>query len=189
MKALSVRAPWWWFILHAGKNIENRDWGTERRGTIYLHAGKWWSAYGVKAAIYEANGMGALPFGLVFPSDREMMRAGCGCIAGTVDIVDCVKRSASPWFTGEYGLVLANPVAFAQPIPFKGALGFFEVPDNIIISGENDGNRVQAAVPASRMQELSDGPSKVLQRQMPDGRLEGAQPKSRATDLLPSMRL
>ena len=42
MKALSVRAPWWWAILHCGKDIENRDWYTNFRGTIYLHAGKFW---------------------------------------------------------------------------------------------------------------------------------------------------
>lgn len=36
MKALSVRAPWWWFILHAAKDIENRDWSTRFRGTVYL---------------------------------------------------------------------------------------------------------------------------------------------------------
>ena len=26
MKALSIRQPWAWLILHAGKDIENRDW-------------------------------------------------------------------------------------------------------------------------------------------------------------------
>jgi len=42
VKALSVRAPWWWAILHLGKDIENRDWSTNYRGKIYLHAGKFW---------------------------------------------------------------------------------------------------------------------------------------------------
>lgn len=41
MKALSVRAPWWWAILH-GKPVENRDWYTNVRGRVLLHAGKWW---------------------------------------------------------------------------------------------------------------------------------------------------
>ena len=33
----------------------------------------------------------------------------------------------SPWFEGPFGLVLANPVAYDKPIPYKGQLGFFEV--------------------------------------------------------------
>ena len=41
MKALSIRAPWWFAILHFGKDIENRTWATNFRGTVYLHAGKW----------------------------------------------------------------------------------------------------------------------------------------------------
>ena len=131
MKALSVRAPWWWFILHRGKDIENRDWGTKHRGTIYLHAGKWWSLKGVNDGCYDATGMGALAFGSVSPVDREEMQAGCGCIVGKVDLVDCVKRSNSPWFVGEYGFVLRNPVAFPNPIPLKGTLGFFDVPDGL----------------------------------------------------------
>lgn len=57
------------------------------------------------------------------------MKAMGGCIVGTVDIVDCVSKSDSPWFFGRYGFVLANPVAFEKPIPCKGALGFFTVPE------------------------------------------------------------
>ena len=55
-----------------------------------------------------------------------------GCIVGTVDIIDCVQESDSPWFFGKYGFVLANPVALESPIPLKGALGFFDVPDNFL---------------------------------------------------------
>lgn len=131
MKALSVRSPWWWFILHAGKDIENRDWPTRFRGRIYLHAGKWFN----EEEVYYDWMFGA---GLVtkpdcFPSGIELddLKRSCGCIVGKVDIVDCVMLSSSPWFFGKYGFVLRNPVIFAQPIPFKGMLGFFEVPDGI----------------------------------------------------------
>jgi hypothetical protein len=36
---LSVRQPWAWAILN-GKDIENRDWSTTRRGRFLLHASK-----------------------------------------------------------------------------------------------------------------------------------------------------
>jgi hypothetical protein len=131
MKALSVRAPWWWAILHLGKTHENRDWATGFRGTVYLHAGKWWKqneGYDDIQAALECCGprraeiAGKLTF--------DALHAGRGCLVGKVDIVDCVSRSASPWFFGDYGFALAKPVAFAHPIPFKGALGLFDVPDD-----------------------------------------------------------
>jgi hypothetical protein len=56
-----------------------------------------------------------------------------GAIIGEVDIVGCVEKSDSPWFTGPYGFVLANPKAYKVPIPCKGKLGFFE-PDIDLLS-------------------------------------------------------
>jgi hypothetical protein len=38
--ALSIRQPWAWLILHAGKDIENRDWPTKYRGPFLIHASK-----------------------------------------------------------------------------------------------------------------------------------------------------
>lgn len=55
-----------------------------------------------------------------------------GVILGTVEIVDCVTSSESPWFCGEYGFVLRNAIAFAKPIPCRGALSFWNVPDSLL---------------------------------------------------------
>jgi hypothetical protein len=46
---------------------------------------------------------------------------------GEVSIVGCVTESDSPWFHGPYGFLLADPIAYKKPIPFKGRLGFFNV--------------------------------------------------------------
>jgi len=131
MKALSIRAPWWWFILYAGKNIENRDWSTNFRGTVYVHASKWFKLQDVgedsETAVRIAHEQGIAKAGSGY-TFRELKDAG-GCIVGTVDIVGCVSQSDSPWFFGKYGFVLENPVAFKTPIPIKGALGLFEVGD------------------------------------------------------------
>jgi hypothetical protein len=127
MKALSVRAPWWWAILH-GKPVENRDWYTSQRGRVYLHASKWWCVEDISLDWQEVGDM-ASASGIAIPEpDWKWMRAAGGCIVGTVEIVDCVKQSSSPWFCGKYGFMLENPVAFKRPIPFKGMLQFFDVP-------------------------------------------------------------
>jgi hypothetical protein len=128
MKALSIRAPWWWFILHGGKDIENRDWRTNFRGRVLIHASKWFNLGEVAEDSETAIGMmlhrteGSAGAAITY---REMRNLG-GHIVGSVEIVDCI------WFVGRYGLVLRDPIVFANPFPFKGALSFFEVPDQLV---------------------------------------------------------
>lgn len=134
MKALSIRAPWWWFILYGGKDIENRDWPTKYRGTLLLHSSKWFNLQDVgadsEAAVRMAHESRKRNSGSGF-TFRELRDQG-GCIVGQVDLVDSVTESASPWFMGKYGFVLGNPIALRTPIPFKGALGLFEVSDALV---------------------------------------------------------
>ena len=118
--ALSVRQPWPWAMQHAGKDIENRDWRTTRRGRVAIHAGKGMSLREYRDCmelIREVKGEG---FDL--PGMDELQRGG---IVGTVEIVDCVTRSESPWFFGAFGFVLRDfhPIPF---IPCRGELGFFK---------------------------------------------------------------
>ena len=40
VRALSIRQPWAWLIIHAGKDIENRIHNTRHRGPLYIHAPK-----------------------------------------------------------------------------------------------------------------------------------------------------
>jgi hypothetical protein len=129
VKAISVRAPWWWYILHGGKDIENRDWLTHFRGRVLLHAGKAWVRANIAYDYEAALGMGGPAIGR---EEWQRIRAACGCIVGSVEIADCVGESRSRWFVGDYGFVLRNPIAFRTPIPYRGALQFFDVPDVLV---------------------------------------------------------
>ena len=64
--------------------------------------------------------------------DLDVMKAAGGCIVGSVVITDCVTKHPSAFFQGKFGFVLADRVCFPKPIPFKGALGFFDVPDDFL---------------------------------------------------------
>lgn len=131
MKAISIRAPWWWFILYCGKDIENRDEGWKSyRGPILLHASNTWK----KGEVYEhyEHGISLIRGDARLPDDLEQLRAFGSHIVGQAEVMDCVTSSTSPWFFGPYGLVLRNVVPFATPIPFKGAQGPFDVPDNLL---------------------------------------------------------
>jgi hypothetical protein len=122
--ALSIRQPWAWAILHAGKDIENREWSTRYRGPICIHAGKGMTRGEFQAFVDLARVMerhGQWPDNAWIPEPDELAR---GAIVGTAEMVDCVKSSASPWFFGSFGFVLRN-VRPVRPIPCRGALGFF----------------------------------------------------------------
>lgn len=123
MKALSIRQPWAWLILNAGKDIENRRWPTSVRGRVLIHAGKGMTRIDYEDAHYSFRATIGCA-GEAMPSFEAIERGG---IVGSVEIVDCVTESESPWFCGRYGFVLRDP----RPIPFRpwrGQLGFFEVP-------------------------------------------------------------
>jgi hypothetical protein len=53
-----------------------------------------------------------------------------GVIIGVVELVDCVTKSKSPWFMGDYGFVLKNQRPI-KPIPCAGALGFWNLAPEI----------------------------------------------------------
>lgn len=120
--ALSVRQPWAFAIIHAGKDVENRSWqavnhGLKRRGRIAIHAAK-----GMTRDEYESAAAFMDRIGVTCPPPAELPR---GCIIGSVEVVDVVKESPSRWFFGPRGLVLRDPQP-CPPIPAVGALGYFE---------------------------------------------------------------
>jgi len=122
LPVLSIRQPWAWLILHAGKDIENRCWPTRFRGRFLIHAAKGCTKneYGDAAMFaWEAtDGRGLIPPLATLPR---------GGIVGVAELVDCVAASPSKWFMGEYGFVLRDvqPLEF---LPVTGALGFFRLP-------------------------------------------------------------
>ena len=134
MKALSIRQPWAWAILSAGKRIENRSWITTIRGPILIHAGQ-----GMTRAEYE-------DFCLYYadlrrhddtlpdvPKSGDLLRGG---VVGKANLVNCVRRHSSPWFQGPFGFVLEDvePAPFA---PWSGSLGFFEIDGGILQQMQN----------------------------------------------------
>ena len=131
MKALSIRSPWWYYILHHGKDIENRDWSTRVRGRVLIHAAKWWKMEEVGEDFGCADRIAGTD-NQRNPTTVLAVGLGRGHIVGSVEIVDCVEHSDSPWFFGTYGFLLRAPITLVRPIPFRGALGFFDVPDSLI---------------------------------------------------------
>ena len=146
MKALSIKQPWAWLICAGYKDIENRDWfigrkpalggrfqdrGLELPQRIYVHAGMSQSEMIPEVTLWIKDRLIELQ---CLRMAATLVNPGLyhGGIIGEVDITGCVEESDSPWFVGRYGFVLANPVLYDKPVPCRGQLGFFNVPEEVI---------------------------------------------------------
>lgn len=118
LKAITIRQPWAHLVITGAKDIENRDWSTEYRGPVLIHASKTWSSKEIVSCrrFMEARGLGKPP---------EPGAAAAGAILGVAELVDCVEDHPSPWFVGKHGFVLRSPLAFERPIKMNGALGLW----------------------------------------------------------------
>ncbi len=121
MKAISIRQPWA-ITIFRGKDVENRTKPSKYRGPLLIHASL--RSDKEASAFIKKNFPGVL---------REVDFYNLGCVIGQVDMVDCVTDHSSRWFFGPYGYVFANPVLFRNPVPYKGMLGLYNVPDVLIV--------------------------------------------------------
>ena len=135
--ALSIRQPWAWYILQAGKDIENRGWRTRYRGRVLIHQAQKVDVDAMIDASVALDWRTGIPRHLAIPpcgfraicDGRRRARARAGLIGGIVgmaDLVDVVEASESPWFQGPFGFVLENPVDFRTVLPCRGMPGIFE---------------------------------------------------------------
>jgi hypothetical protein len=121
MKALSVMNPWAYWIIHGSpvfgvKDVENRQYRTNYRGRLLIHASKKIDINIPSKDERKINGGREV--------DWENLN---GRILGSVEIIDCVQDSKSRWAeAGMWHWVLRDPLIFEHPPLVKGALGLWE---------------------------------------------------------------
>jgi hypothetical protein len=164
MRAITVRQPWAWAIVHGGKDVENRtrNIAGAYRGPVAIHAGKTLDEGAVdslafRQAWHEQYMPQTIRDGFTEPVleesyDEEASWLQRGVLLGVVDLID------SHWSGGDYAfdesgwtpclhhhcysqgwamaghqhLVLSNPRPLVEPIPYKGALGLWTLPDEVL---------------------------------------------------------
>lgn len=158
MKALSIRQPWTWAILHAGKSIENRDWKESSpslsQARALVRSGERFLLHASAAMTRKEQTDFNIAYAMIRPDTdapgAPVKHAMCfGGIVGIARIVYIIREDISaegyahrasadvaaarnsPWFFGPVGLLLAD-VKQLPFVPFKGALGFFDVPDDLV---------------------------------------------------------
>jgi hypothetical protein len=123
MKALTIKQPWVYAILHEGKDTENRTWATSHRGWIAIHAAA------------KPHREARFPRGHRLP---DLGEATYSAICGVACVVDVVTTSQSKWFKHpsegsiNYGWVLGSVKALKEPIPCKGALKLWNLPPKVV---------------------------------------------------------
>jgi hypothetical protein len=146
MRALSVRQPWAWAIACAGKTVENRTWPTRYTGEVAIHASKACDEVAVMPtpealglfmdAVLDdmRGGVPALAAGVVI---AVAQLAGChphpdadsGCYR---DSGDSRWPACSPWAVpGQWHWQLVSVRPLPEPVPCRGALGLWRLPDDV----------------------------------------------------------
>lgn len=145
MRILTVRQPWAWAIIHGGKDVENRvrNIAGGYRGPVAIHAAAGGSSVD-RSQDWDDYVNGDHPLAGMNVREVASTRGG---IIGVVDLVsvhdgrteslhthdgEIIGTAAcSPWAQGDaHHLVLANPRALAEPIPYRGALGLRRLDDD-----------------------------------------------------------
>ncbi len=129
MKCLSVRQPWVWAILHAGKDVENRTWSPGKSlkpgDRLAIHASQRFDMDGFDWICKHSKSLGLRLDDI--PTDKSAYPVGAvvGSVefCGTTDATDCNGR----WFFGPVGWLVSKPEPLAEPVPMKGRLGLFDV--------------------------------------------------------------
>ena len=143
MKCLSIRAPWLHAIVHLGKRIENRRRVDGRvpsiclhRGPLLLHASQSCTADQYDAAVQWMEAHCGIRRSQIPPLNEHprgvilALAEGIGHIDASRGLPPTSPRDQldARWLeAGCHGLVFAPKVIALPPIPFKGALGLFDV--------------------------------------------------------------
>jgi hypothetical protein len=127
---LSVRQPWADLIVTGIKDVENRTWPTDLRGKLLIHAPKTvdWAAVTQLHHWLPASELKTW-LGRQTPDEYQPTIAA---LLGITEVVDCVTHHPSRFFSGPFGFVLQHSRPFAQPIPYRGRLGIFPVPTELL---------------------------------------------------------
>jgi len=130
MKALSLRQPWASLWACGRKSYETRDWSTEYRGPLLIHAAKTLHtdiSEELLAIVEEEFGhrwVAEIPTGALIARCRLIE-----CLPTERIHPDAEERTQGNFTPGRYAWDITDLNQFRQPIRFRGQLGLFDVPD------------------------------------------------------------
>jgi hypothetical protein len=125
LKAITVQQPFAAALL-GPKRYENRPRPLSYQGPLLIHAG-----------LSRASMSSMSPEQLATWPDYDQKALTFGAIIGVVVMRSCQHKDqispGNPWVVGPFCYYTIRPHRFERPIPWKGALGLFEVDTNAVI--------------------------------------------------------
>jgi hypothetical protein len=137
MKALTVIQPWASLLAAGAKRYETRTWSTRYRGPLLIHASKKMPLSAQEIAKQEPFISTLFAAGFHHPTILPT-----GVILAAVQLVDCSATTAialsdeenhfGDFRPGRWAWECIVLKQFANPIPFRGSLGLWEFPDQLL---------------------------------------------------------
>lgn len=131
--ALTVRQPFAWAIAEGQKTVENRTWGT----TMGTDGGE----FAVHSAMTPGDPLQVPAF---TSASRTSPAAALGAVVAVVRLASIhvalggpgctAERPCSPWAIMRPGMrhwVIAGPRPLAEPVPCRGRLGLWRLPEDV----------------------------------------------------------
>ncbi len=116
VRMLTVKQPWAWALIYAGKDVENRSRHFSYRGTLIIHAGQSVDPAGVEFL----RSIGIEP-------PAEALEGGH--IVGRVEVTGCTGDSPSRWAqSGAWHIQVSDPQPAVQQVAARGNLGLQRPP-------------------------------------------------------------
>lgn len=157
LRALTLTQPWASLVAIGAKSIETRSWGTSYRGPLAIHASKrfpvedrdlfqeepFWSALRRPDPRYPGSprfeDWYSLPIGAIVAVANlhrveriHVNGDGRSGLARSEILVGEPELSFGDYLPGRFGWVLSNVHPLPEPVPCRGALGLWRVPDPVL---------------------------------------------------------
>ena len=138
MKAVSVSQPWATLLVHGLERLETRPWATAHRGPILIHASKHFPP--AARALCRTEPFCTLLSRSGYVQWRDLP---AGKLVGVAEITGCTRveelrdlpdleRQIGDFSPGRWAWLLAGPRPLVEPVPYRGRLGLFDVPDDLL---------------------------------------------------------
>ena len=141
IRALTIKQPWAGAITFGGKRVENRSWPTAYRGLLAIHAGV---SVDWDAAEMAWPAAGLAPYVAGAPRKAWTASFPLGAVVAVAELTGCHTRYhicnptgipqtvCSDWAQwGQCHWLLANVRPLPRPVPCKGMLGLWRLPEDV----------------------------------------------------------
>jgi len=126
VKAITLKRPWTWAILHGGKDIENRFWKPSQPLPFQLaiHVGLGFDPL-ADAYIYDQCGR--------YPDSHSVFRGSIIAVVTVHHLIAPARNPVTKWHMPEqWGWMLKDLAILPEPVPCRGALSLWDIPADVL---------------------------------------------------------